>query len=126
MNTLLRSFACTALVSAVALSSLAATAANNESRATLADFYAHSEHCVGMVSVIENQTDEQAAAFERASTAAVKVLRQARPNLTQTEALMALKAGCAKALEVQAREDGPGRAKQATSVSQKRRAAARE
>jgi hypothetical protein len=103
MNTLFRSIVCTALVSAVGLVSLEANAANKQGRAALTEFYAHPEHCVGMVSVIEDQTDEQASAFEQASTAALKVLRQASPKLTENEALLALRSGCEKAIDAQAR-----------------------
>jgi hypothetical protein len=126
MNTLFRPLVCAALVSAAGLVSLGANAADKQGRAALTEFYAHPEHCVGMVSVIEDQTEGQAAAFEQASTSAVKVLRQTSPSLTETEALMALRAGCAKALDVQAGKGGPGRDQEASLPRKRGAAASRE
>lgn len=71
-----------------------------------ASFYAHPDHCVGMVSVIEDQTPEQVAAFDAARTRAVADLRRARPQMSDLDALLALKSGCDKSLAEKARTGG--------------------
>lgn len=72
----------------------------------VAAFYAHPDHCVGMVSVIEDQTPEQVTAFEAARTRAVADLRRARPQMSDLEALLALKSGCDRTLAEKARAGG--------------------
>jgi hypothetical protein len=56
-----------------------------------------------MVSVIEDQTPEQVAAFDAARTRAVADLRRARPQMSDLDALLALKSGCDKSLAEKAR-----------------------
>ncbi|WP_298705552.1 hypothetical protein [uncultured Variovorax sp.] len=72
----------------------------------VAAFYAHPDHCVGMVSVIEDQTPEQTSSFEAARTRAVTELLRARPKTSDLEALLTLKSGCDRTLAEKARAGG--------------------
>lgn len=96
-----------ALSAALPLAASVANAATSQADLpAVSAFYAHPEHCVGMVSVIEDQSPEQVAAFDAARSRAVADLRRVRPQLSNLDALLALKAGCDRSLADKARAGG--------------------